>query len=148
MARPSVREKVSQSLKAMGHRPAVMGGNGRGMTRPQAALLEALAAQGVEMVAEHAVSGWGRVPGYPNHYKLDLASPALMLGVEVDGFSHAARSRQAQDRKKEHWLGEHGWRVLRFTNQEVTEHLADCVQTVMSTISRSRGITTTSQKES
>ena len=41
-----------------------------------------------------------------------------------------------------------GWTVLRFSNQEVMEDLAACVQTVMSTISKSKGITTTLPKAS
>lgn len=72
----------------------------------------------------------------PTSYKLDIANPLFMIAIEVDGGSHHARERQAQDRKKEQVLAGLGWTVLRCTNQDVTEHLADCVQMVMSTISR------------
>ena len=48
-----------------------------------------------------------------------------------------------QDKKKEFCLNTLGWRVLRFGNKQVTEHLEDCVQMVLSTISKLRGTTTT-----
>lgn len=77
-----------------------------------------------------------RGSGYPSNYKLDIANPQVMLGIEVDGSSHTTVERQAQDAKKEEFLSGLGWTVLRFSNREVTEHLAECVQTVLSTTSK------------
>jgi very-short-patch-repair endonuclease len=72
----------------------------------------------------------------PTSYKLDIANPTSLIAIEVDGTSHAARSRQAQDRKKEQVLAGLGWTVLRCTNQDVMEHLQECVQMVWSITSR------------
>ena len=77
-----------------------------------------------------------RDSGYPGVYKLDLAYPSLKVGVEVDGNSHGLLLRQEQDAKKDALLRGLGWTVLRFRNAEVLENLTDCVQTVMSTISK------------
>src|SRR5579859_913385 len=76
--------------------------------------------------------------GYPSCYKIDIAEPTLKIGIEVDGASHGLILRKKQDRKKERLLGGLGWIVLRFSNRQVTERLEECVQTVLSTISRSK----------
>lgn len=80
----------------------------------------------------------------PHTYKIDVASPELKLGIEVDGRSHLLARRKAEDRRKEAVLQRLGWTVLRFTNREVTERLEDCVQTVLSTISKLKAPTPTS----
>ena len=89
-----------------------------------------------------------RGSGYPSYYKADVGNAPLKIAIEVDGNSHTVLVRKAQDRKKETLLTSLGWKVLRFSNREVTEHLADCVQTVLSTISKSRETTITSPTES
>ena len=69
---------------------------------------------------------------------------SAMIAIEIDGASHCALARQGQDRKKQALLESLGWIVLRFTNRQVLEDLPTCVQTVLSTTSKSREITTTS----
>jgi hypothetical protein len=73
----------------------------------------------VGWVWNYPVALGGRHPGYPTTYKLDFAWPHLKLGLEVDGSSHTAASRQMQDRKKEEKLAQLGWRVLRISNAKV-----------------------------
>lgn len=119
MSRPECRSKVSQTLKAIGHRPPVQGGNGRGLTRPEAELLKLLPGW-----APHVVRTGLRHAGYPAHYKLDLANPSRMICVEVDGSSHNALTRQEQDRRKTEFLASRGWIVLRFSNREILDWIA------------------------
>ena len=138
MARAGVREKVSDSLRARGWKPKVRGGNGCGPTPPQLALSEALGWPMEVVVATKVPRG----QGYPTNYKLDLAHPSLKVAIEVDGNSH--HSRREIDRKKDDFLRGRGWIVLRFTNREVTERLADCVRAALSTTSRLRAPTPTS----
>jgi len=80
--------------------------------------------------------------------QIDLGDPALMLAIEIDGGSHNALERRAQDAKKEAFLIGLGWTVLRFLNADVIQNLANCVLTVASTISKLKGATTTSRKAS
>lgn len=112
--RPEVREKISRTLKAMHHEPSVRGGNGHGLTGPQRMMLAAL---GPNWRAEYALSLGPRKAGYPTHYKLDLANPALRIAIEVDGLSH--HSRRHLDAKKDTKLASLGWIVLRFSNQDI-----------------------------
>ena len=133
MSRPEIREKVSKTLKERGHRPPVRGGNGTGLTEPQKMLMDALTE--LETIAEYVVPTKKRQEGYPTCYKIDVAIPNKMVAIEIDGNSHCSLKRQEQDKKKTDFLNGLGWKVLRFKNKQVTEHLADCVRMVMSTIS-------------
>jgi hypothetical protein len=136
MKNPETREKVSKRLKEIGHHPRIRCGNGMGLTVPQQTMLLALAEK-VEVYAEYPIpTKMNRASGYPTCYKVDIAIPAEMIAIEVDGASHCAVSRQEQDRKKEAFLSGLGWTVLRFRNKQVTEHLEECVEMVMSTISK------------
>lgn len=130
MKRQDVRDKVSLAMK--GRCPVKRGGNGQEMPLPQRMMAEAL-----RWPTEVAVpTKMPRDSGYPTCYKLDLANTELKVGVEIDGHSHAPLARQEQDKKKVAFLSGLEWTVLRFSNQEVMENLAGCVQTVMSTISK------------
>jgi hypothetical protein len=111
---PDVRAKISRALKAIHHGPSERGGNGRGLTEPQRILLAAL---GNGWIPELALSLGRRTPGYPTHYKLDLANPERRIAIEVDGFSHSGR--RALDEKKDAKLASLGWTVLRFSNRDI-----------------------------
>lgn len=115
-SRPDVREKISRQLRASGCEPQERGGNGCGMTDAQQGMLAVL---GSGWIAEHAISLGPRQAGYPTNYKLDLANTAMRIGIEVDGKSHYAEIKKAQDEKKADKLASLGWIVLRFWNWNV-----------------------------
>jgi hypothetical protein len=142
MRQEAARHKMQATLQAMGHAPKIRGGNGTGPTPAQRLLAETLGWSMEYVVKTHAPKG--NPDHIPTNYKLDIANPSLKLAIEVDGMSHTSMSRQAQDRKKEQMLTGFGWTVLRFTNQEVMEHLPDCVQIVQSTILKLKTIIPTS----
>jgi hypothetical protein len=128
MHNPETRAKVSTTLRAMGWKPSVRGGNGE-LTIPQTLLACALGWD-----TEVAVTTHLRDCGYPSCYKLDVANKDLKIGIEIDGFSHQSLERKELDKKKEECLHLLGWRVLRFWNEEVLQDLSSCVQKVLSTI--------------
>jgi hypothetical protein len=109
------RAKLSATLKAIGHKPKVRGGNGQGMTPAERLISEVLPAG---WVWNYPVALGGRQPGFPTNYKLDFAWPDRMVGLEVDGSSHTSRARQEQDRKKEAKLATLGWKVFRISNAQ------------------------------
>ncbi len=135
---PVVRAKIAASHRASGHRPKVLGGNGRGFTEPQMRLA-GLLGWPMEVVVPTGQKGGG----VPTHYKLDIACPDLMIAVEIDGGSHGTLRQQDRDRRKTAWLTGAGWTVLRFSNREVMADTAGCARTVMSTTSKSPGPTST-----
>ena len=50
-------------------------------------------------------------------YILDFAIQTAKLAVELDGDIHTTEAEY--DKARTHWLQQHGWRVLRFSNAEV-----------------------------
>lgn len=145
MLRPETRAKISTALRVRGWKPPVRGGNGHGPTIPELLLASAL---GWPCNVIVPIRSGQRRQSYPPHYKIDVGNPALKIAIEINGFSHRALVRQAQDQKKRLWLESRGWSVLTFSNGQVKNDLATCVQTVLSTISKLRVNTTTSPTES
>jgi hypothetical protein len=138
------RKRVSESLKLIGHKPKVRGGNGTGPTLSQHTLSFMC-----KLLMEHPIKTAGSgIPNVPNCYKVDLAEPAVKLAIEVDGGSHSSISRKAADKKKTETLNSLGWCVLRFTNKEVLLGAEQCAEKIRSTISRLKEMRTTSQTES
>jgi hypothetical protein len=114
MADPICRARMRATLIQAGHRPLVLGGNGRPLPAPQRALLNAL---GPSWSAEFIVpTKMPRGCGWPTHYKLDLADPVRRLAIEIDGHCHAGPRRRQQDRRKTAFLAQRGWCVLRISN--------------------------------
>ena len=116
----TVRKRMSQSLRKIGHRPLVRGGNGRGMSKPEEILLKALGGDWVFGLAVPTKIPRGN--GYPTNYKVDIANEKMKIAVEVDGNSHF--SRKDQDQKKTKLLESLGWKVLRFQNKEVIQDIS------------------------
>jgi hypothetical protein len=118
MANSEAREKMAATLRRIGHKPPIQGGNGKPMPKEQG---EMLAALGEGWTAELAIPT--RIPkgnGYPTCYKVDLGNPTLMIAIELDGNSHHG-ARRLQDRKKDDLLTSFGWRVLRVPNTKSRE---------------------------
>lgn len=132
-----VKSRMIATLRKMGHKPYVQGGNGRGATKWQLDLYNALCAadDSFEMEVIERTGAYRKVYKTPNHYKIDIASRRLMIAVEVDGVSHSSKKVQECDERKSTVLALRGWRVLRFTNSQIERQLSDCVQKVLSTTS-------------
>lgn len=67
-------------------------------------------------------------------YFLDFASPSLLLAIELDGAGHFERS--SQDRIRDDWLREQGWKVLRFGNHDIQLRLSTVLETIVSEVRR------------
>lgn len=120
---PEVRERISRTMKAIGHAPRIRGGNGQ-LTRPQKKLLKRL---GAGWIAEYAVS----VPNFqcqslPKNLKIDIAHPQQMIAIELDGPSHQSPQRRRQDSQKTIYLAQNGWSVFRITNLRADELSSTC----------------------
>ena len=82
--------------------------------------------------------------GIANHFKADLADPARMLDIEVDGYDHTTSRGKEADARRDKALSLLGWSVLRFSNQMVMENTDSVVEAIRSfTTSKSPTTTTT-----
>jgi hypothetical protein len=133
MHRDDNLKRMKATLKRIGHKPSVRGGNGCGATKAEEAVANAFGWP-MQVVVR---TNMPRVSGYPSCYKIDVANPSLKVGVEVDGFSHTSLARKAQDAKKDAFLRGLGWIVLRVSNRQALEELS-------STISKLRALIPTS----
>ena len=125
-----IRMKMASTLRRIGHKPPVQGGNGRPMPRPQRLLWEALGEGWFSELKVLPGLGRGR-SGYPTNYKIDIGNPLKMIAIEVDGPGHY--HTKVRDEKKTKFLEGRGWKVLRFTNRQVTADLKAVVNMIMFT---------------
>ena len=73
----------------------------------------------------------------PRRWRFDLAWPAVMLAVEVDGGrwqSGGGKHATAGDYVKLRAAVTLGWRVLRFTSGEVTSDPQSCIDEVVANL--------------
>ena len=117
MFEEATRKRVSQTLRRIGHKPPVQGGNGKPLSKPQAALLQSL---GSEWRPEFSVATGMRKKsgpgGYPTCYKIDIANPEKKIAIEVDGQGHSTEKGRKRDAKKTAFLVSRGWSVYRVSN--------------------------------
>ena len=66
----------------------------------------------------------------------DFACPARKLAIELDGGQHAAQSEADEARTAE--LERHGYRVLRFWNNEIIEAIDSVLETILRELERVR----------
>ena len=61
------------------------------------------------------------------NYIADFVAHSCKLVVEVDGESHDFESRLRHDGRRDEWFASRGYRVLRFTNEDVMKNLEGVV---------------------
>jgi very-short-patch-repair endonuclease len=64
------------------------------------------------------------------NYIADFVAHSCKLVVEVDGENHDFEERLRYDDRRDRWFASQGYRVLRFTNDDVTKSLEGVVATI------------------
>jgi very-short-patch-repair endonuclease len=68
-------------------------------------------------------------------YRIDLALLGPRIAIECDGKAyHSAPQAKARDRRKDKYLKENGWQVLRFSGRQITSDLAKVLQRIDETV--------------
>lgn len=122
MASPEVVAKMIATKRRNGTLrigPRIRGGNGT-HTKEQLRLHEALQD---DWELELSITTGLESP-YPPAYKVDIGHRLHQVAIEVDGKNHRSRKSIAVDAKKTQVLESLGWRVIRFTNQDVNTRLS------------------------
>jgi very-short-patch-repair endonuclease len=92
----------------------------RTMTRAEALLWRHLKAHRLAALGFRRQSPMG-------NYIADFVAHSCKLIVEVDGESHDFEERIRHDARRDQWLVSRGYRVLRFTNDDVLKNLEGVV---------------------
>ncbi len=58
-----------------------------------------------------------------DHFIVDFYHAPSRLVIEIDGDVHAEPKQQAHDEVRDAWFTERGYRVIRFTNEDVFKRL-------------------------
>jgi len=75
-----------------------------------------------EALMQHSILGWQ--PNYPYHiYRLDFAFPELKIDLEVDGKTHQNENVIEIDNRRNQFLINDGWLVIRIPALEVTRKI-------------------------
>ena len=124
---PEVRLKQRQTLKAMGHKPPIQGGNGKPIPVPQMALFNFLHKHHkdwweLEYIIPTRTLVYSEV--MPKYFRLDIACKTRKVWIEVDGKNHLTLKVKDADRRKREALATIGWKVLRFSNQTILDWMA------------------------
>jgi very-short-patch-repair endonuclease len=76
----------------------------------------------VKLLQEAGIKGW-RANHAVGGYKVDVAFPAHMVAIEVDGWAfHSGAEVFVKDRNRQNAIALLGWKVLRFTWFDLTEY--------------------------
>lgn len=104
------------------------GGNGTGKTEAQEYLLNLLGDEWEPEVTVTHGPGWKEnTNGYAKNYKVDIGHEGRKIAIEIDGKSHQTKVGKERDSRKEQFLKERGWKVLRYSNLEIFKNGADIV---------------------
>lgn len=80
-----------------------------------------------EALINHNIIGW--VSDYPYHiYRLDFAFPELKIDLEVDGSTHKIEDVIIKDNKRNKFLIDDGWLVIRIPALEVTRKIDQFIE--------------------
>ena len=64
-------------------------------------------------------------------YVADFVIHVRRLVIEVDGQHHFEPERLLRDRKRDGWLAEQGYRVLRFNTGELSDAFEGCIEEIL-----------------
>ena len=67
-------------------------------------------------------------------YHIDFAARSVRLGIELDGDSHVGREKQ--DAARTAFLEHNGWRIVRFTNEDVMGNAAGVARAILNALGR------------
>ncbi len=85
-------------------------------------------------IKAHRIDGLGFRRQMPlGNYVVDFVCLSAKLIIELDGETHDFVSRQIADGRRDAFLTSAGFRVLRFTNDQVLSNLAGVIETIRET---------------
>ena len=79
----------------------------------------------------HRIDGLGFRRQVPiGRFVADFICHSARLVIELDGETHDFLSRQRDDQMRDAWFKSQGYKVLRFTNEQVLQNLTGVVEAI------------------
>jgi len=95
----------------------------RAMTPPEARLWTILRTRPGDLKFRH------QHPAGP--YVLDFYCASAKLGIEIDGIAHEMGDNPARDERRDAWLRDHGYRILRIPASELRTNAEGVLQHIL-----------------
>jgi very-short-patch-repair endonuclease len=95
----------------------------RTMTPPETKLWNILRTRPADLKFRH------QHPAGP--YVIDFYCPAAKLGIEIDGIAHEMGDNPARDERRDLWLRERGYRILRIPASELRTNAEGVLQHIL-----------------
>jgi very-short-patch-repair endonuclease len=67
-----------------------------------------------------------------NKFIIDFYSPALKLGIEIDGESHIGK--ELYDKNRQKFIESFGIKIIRFTDDEIIGNINKVIDTITNTV--------------
>ena len=90
-----------------------------------------------------AIGGYSIMENKRLRYRLDFAifCQRGKINVECDDLRwHSQPKQRAKDKKRDHWLRKRGWRVFRFSGEEIKNNTSTCIKILKQTIQNLGGL--------
>ncbi len=93
-------------------------------------MADALENEGIDVVEQYPIRS-------KHGYSLDFAIPEIKLCIECDG-EHWHKIGNPHDRKRNWFLRNRGWKILRFRGNEIKTNIDVCIKTILINITERR----------
>lgn len=87
----------------------------------------------IKYLNKYNIKGWIHQMQF-SIYQLDFAFPEYRLCVEIDGSTHLLPKVKAKDKKRDKYLNDEGWRVLRITAKKIQHNVYECINIILNTL--------------
>lgn len=88
----------------------------------------------IKYLTEYNIKGWIHQMQF-SIYQIDFAFPEYKLCVEIDGSTHDLKHVKKIDKRRDKFLNDEGWNVLRITAKEVKNNIYVCINLILDTLS-------------
>ena len=72
-------------------------------------------------------------------YIVDFCCLEAKLIIELDGSQHYEETGSEYDRRRDHWLNEQGYRVIRYSNADINDRFSAVCEDILNRIKPSPG---------
>ena len=80
-------------------------------------------------------------------YIADFACIPIKLIIEIDGLYHSLPEQQISDEQRTDWLEKRGWKVIRFTNEEIFCNLSGVLDRIIEEQAIRQGLNSPKQQK-